>query len=113
MRARDRIHVHKLMDLGVTIIERETFLAALNLTSDLLRGLGLKPKEAKRLIETFKTHDEARLFNDYKDYTDREKMRANALSAAVELEDLFARDIEALEDTGVSDERSDDRGSSG
>jgi monovalent cation:proton antiporter-2 (CPA2) family protein len=112
-RARDRIHVHKLMDLGVTIIERETFLAALNLTSDLLRGLGLKPKEAKRLIETFKTHDEARLFNDYKDYTDREKMRANALSAAVELEDLFARDIEALEDTGVSDERSDDRGSSG
>ena len=40
-RARDRTHVHKLMDLGVTIIERETFLAALELTKDLLRGLGL------------------------------------------------------------------------
>lgn len=112
-RARDRIHVHKLMDLGVTIIERETFLAALTLTSELLRGLGLKPNEAKRLIETFKTHDEARLFNEYQDYTDQEKMRANALSAAVELEDLFAKDIEALENGGVSDERSDDRGSSG
>lgn len=111
-RARDRIHVHKLVDLGVTIIERETFLAALSLTSELLRGLGLKPKEAKRLIETFKTHDEARLFNEYQDYTDREKMRANALSAAVELEDLFAKDMEALENGGASDGRSDDRGSS-
>ena len=41
-RARDRIHVHKLMDLGVTIIERETFLSALELTRRLLRGLGLE-----------------------------------------------------------------------
>ena len=42
-RARDRIHVHKLLDLGVTIIERETFLSsALELTRRLLRGLGLR-----------------------------------------------------------------------
>lgn len=99
-RARDRIHVHKLMDLGITIIERETFLSALELTSQLLRGLSLKPDEAKRLIATFKRHDENRLYNDYKDYTDSEKMRANALSAAVELEELFAKDIEDLEDDG-------------
>ena len=112
-RARDRIHVHKLMDLGVTIIERETYRSALSLTADLLRGLGLTPKEARRLIDTFKVHDEARLFNEYEDYTDQEKMRANALTAAAELEDLFAKDIESLEDGGSSDERSDDRGSSG
>ncbi|MET0156537.1 MAG: monovalent cation:proton antiporter-2 (CPA2) family protein, partial [Methyloceanibacter sp.] len=36
-RARDRTHVHKLMDLGVTIIERETFVSALALTKTLLR----------------------------------------------------------------------------
>ena len=48
-RARDRTHVHKLMDLGVEIIERETFLAALELTKDLLRGLGLKQAEVRRL----------------------------------------------------------------
>src|SRR6185312_14351389 len=45
-RARDRIHVHKLMDLGVEIIERETFLSALELTHRLLRGLGLSEPEA-------------------------------------------------------------------
>ncbi len=97
-RARDRIHVHKLMDLGVTIIERETFLSAIELTTKLLRGLGLKAAEVKRLIETFKRHDEKRLFDDYKYYTDVEKVRANALTAAVELEELFARDVEDLPD---------------
>jgi hypothetical protein len=61
-RARDRTHVHKLMDLGVSIIERETFLSALALTKTLLRGLGLREAEVKRLIETFKRQDERRLY---------------------------------------------------
>ena len=110
-RARDRIHVHKLMDLGVTIIERETFLSALELTSQLLRGLGLKPDEAKRLIATFKQHDENRLYHDYEHYTDHEKMRANAQTAAVELEELFAQDVEDLE--GEEDAPSDGRPDAG
>jgi glutathione-regulated potassium-efflux system protein KefB len=95
-RARDRIHVHKLMDLGVEIIERETFLSALELTHRLLRGLGLSEPESKRLLATFKRQDEKRLYDDYKYYTDVEKVRANAKTAAVELEELFARDVEEL-----------------
>ena len=97
-RARDRIHVHRLMDLGVTIIERETFLSALELTRRLLRGLGFGAAEVKRLTDTFKRHDGKRLFDDYNYYTDTEKMRANALTAAVELEELFSRDVEELPD---------------
>jgi monovalent cation:proton antiporter-2 (CPA2) family protein len=114
-RARDRIHVHKLMDLGVTIIERETFLSALELTRRLLRGLGLSPAEVKRLLETFKRQDEKRLFDDYKYYTDVEKVRANALTAAVELEELFARDVKEPDEQVVPiiGERRDDRGSNG
>ncbi len=114
-RARDRTHVHKLLDLGVSIIERETFLAALELTSRLLRGLGLKPDEVKRLVGTFKQHDEKRLYDDYKDYTDLEKMRANVRSSAVELQELFAKDIEGLPEDGaaVTGERRDARGSAG
>ena len=95
-RARDRTHVHRLMDLGVTVIERETFLAALELTKDLLRGLGLKEPEVRRLTETFKRLDEKRLYDDYQYYTDLEKVRANALTQAMELEELFARDVEEL-----------------
>ena len=114
-RARDRTHVHKLMDLGVTIIERETFLSALELTRRLLRGLGLPPSEVKRLTETFKRQDEKRLYEDYKYYTDLEKVRANALNAAVELEELFDRDIKELDQdiVPISAERRDGRGSGG
>lgn len=115
-RARDRTHVHRLMDLDVTIIERETFLSALELTRKLLRGLGLSETEVKRLTETFKRHDEKRLYQDYQYYTDLEKVRANALSQAKELEELFARDVEDLSeeaDALVSGERPDSRGSAG
>jgi monovalent cation:proton antiporter-2 (CPA2) family protein len=114
-RARDRTHVHRLMDLGVTIIERETFLSALELTRRLLRGLGLPPSEVKRLTETFKRQDEKRLYEDYKYYTDLEKVRSNALNAAVELEELFDRDIEELDQdvAKISAERRDSRGSGG
>ena len=115
-RARDRTHVHKLMDLGVSIIERETFLSALELTRRLLRGLGFREAEVKRLTETFKQQDERRLYQDYQYYTDLEKVRANALSQAKELEELFARDIEELpEEDGapVSAQERDARRSSG
>jgi glutathione-regulated potassium-efflux system protein KefB len=115
-RARDRTHVHKLMDLGVTIIERETFLAALELTKDLLRGLGLKEAEVRRLVETFKRLDERRLYEDYQYYTDLEKVRANAMTQAKELEELFARDVEELGDgdgVKVTAERRGDRVSTG
>jgi monovalent cation:proton antiporter-2 (CPA2) family protein len=112
-RARDRTHVHKLMDLGVTIIERETFLAALELTKDLLRGLGLKETEVRRLTETFQRLDEKRLYDDYQYYTDLEKVRANALTQAKELEEVFAQDIAELPGEGAATaERRDDRGSS-
>ena len=97
-RARDRTHVHKLMDLGVSIIERETFLSALELTRRLLRGLGFWEAEVKRLTETFKQQDERRLYQDYQYYTDLEKVRANAQSQAKELEELFAKDKEELPD---------------
>ena len=115
-RARDRTHVHKLMDLGVTIIERETFLSALELTRRLLRGLGLSESEVKRLTETFKQQDERRLYQDYQYYTDLEKVRANALSQATELEELFARDVEELPDENgakITAQERDSRGSAG
>jgi monovalent cation:proton antiporter-2 (CPA2) family protein len=116
-RARDRTHVHRLMDLGVTIIERETFLSALELTRQLLRGLGLSEAEVRRLTDTFKRQDEKRLYQDYQYYTDLEKVRANALSQAVELEELFMRDVEDLPQpeggAAVSAEPKDARGSVG
>lgn len=95
-RARDRQHVHRLMDLGITRIYRETFYTALEVSGDLLQGLGLPPHEANGLIETFRKHDEKHLFDDYKHFTDAEKMRARAMHRAEELEELFTQDLENM-----------------
>jgi glutathione-regulated potassium-efflux system protein KefB len=80
------------MDLGVTAIRRETFLSSIELTRDLLRGFGLSQREVSFVVETFKAHDRRRLYEDYRHYTDVERLQARARTSAQELEDLFAQD---------------------
>jgi monovalent cation:proton antiporter-2 (CPA2) family protein len=91
-RARNRQHVHRLMDLGIEEIERETFLSALDLTKSLLGGLGTPPSRAKWIMDTFRESDERRLYDDYKYYTDTEKMALHARAQSLELTELFAQD---------------------
>lgn len=91
-RARNRQHVYRLMDLGIEDIERETFLGSLELTKDLLVGLGNRKDRAKWIIEMFKESDERRLYDDYKHYTDAEKVAIQARKQSQELEELFAED---------------------
>ena len=76
-RARDRRHVHRLMDEGIKIIRRETFLASLDLTREVLRGLGLPEREVRYTVDTFQTMDRRRLYEDYKHYTDIEKLQSS------------------------------------
>jgi glutathione-regulated potassium-efflux system protein KefB len=92
-RARNRQHVHKLMDLGIEDVEREVFLGSLELTKDLLEGLGTPGKRSKWIIEMFKEKDERRLYDDYLHYTDEEKLRSQALKQSQELEELFTQDM--------------------
>ncbi len=91
-RSRNRQHTHRLMDLGVRVLRRETFLSALDLTKEVLRGLGISAKEAERTVNTFQEHDERRLAEHHTHYNDEEKMRSLAKSAAKELEEMFMRD---------------------
>ncbi|MFT4079220.1 cation:proton antiporter [Rhodomicrobium lacus] len=105
-RARNRRHVHQLMDLGVENIEREAFYSTLEITRDLLRGLGLSEGEIRFTIETFREHDEARLYEDYAHYTDVERMAALAMQRSEELAQLLAQDWEkAAERTKRAEEK--------
>jgi monovalent cation:proton antiporter-2 (CPA2) family protein len=96
-RARNRRHVHQLMDLGIQHIEREAFLSSLKMTRDVLRGLGLAEGEVRFALDAFKEHDEARLYEDYAHYTDREKMAANAMQRSEELAQILAWEAAARE----------------
>jgi glutathione-regulated potassium-efflux system protein KefB len=91
-RARNRAHAHRLLDLGITHIQRETFLSSLDITKQLLRKLGLSEREASRIIHTFRTHDERRLVEDYKLASDLDKLRERARSDVKTLEMLFEED---------------------
>jgi glutathione-regulated potassium-efflux system protein KefB len=93
-RARDRRHIHRLMDEGVKVMRRETFLASLDLTREVLRGLGLPEREVRHTVDTFQTMDRKLLYENYKHYTDLEKMQELAKSHAQELEELFAKDAQ-------------------
>lgn len=95
-RARNRNHAHRLMDLGVKSIRRETFMSAADFTREILVGLGASSKEATRAVDAFVANDRKRLFDDYAHYTDEEKLRANAREAFEELEEIFQRDAEEL-----------------
>lgn len=91
-RARNRQHAYRLMDLGVRVIMRETFLSSLELTREVLRGLGMSAKDAARTVETFREHDERRLAEHHTHYNDQEKMQSLAKASAKELEEMFLRD---------------------
>ncbi len=91
-RARNRAHAHRLLDLGVTYLQRSTFLSALDVTKQLLKGLGMPDREAERITHTFRTHDERRLTEDYKLASDMERLRERARSDVKTLEKLFEED---------------------
>jgi glutathione-regulated potassium-efflux system protein KefB len=91
-RARNRNHALRLLDLGITNLQRETFLSSLDITKQLLKKLGLSDREAGRIIHTFRTHDERRLVEDYKVASDLDKLRERARSDVKTLEKLFEED---------------------
>jgi glutathione-regulated potassium-efflux system protein KefB len=104
-RARNRQHVYRLMDLGVTNIRREMFLASLDLTRNLLRGLGLDEADVKRTTDTFMIFDRKRLYEGYKDASNIQKQQVQAQRYAEELEQLFNQDAEGDERATAEDKR--------
>jgi glutathione-regulated potassium-efflux system protein KefB len=93
-RARNRPHAYQLMDLGIEVIRRETFLSALDLTVEVLKGLGDSDAAARAAVEKFRQHDEQRLQEHRVSHNDQQKMQDLAKTAAKELEEMFERDRE-------------------
>ncbi len=105
-RARNRPHAHRLMQIGVKLIRRETFELSVSLAAEVLQELGLSGRDARHAAEVFKEHDVRRLQEDFDNFDDLEKLRASAVHYAAELESLFAREAaekdaaEAVDRTG-------------
>ena len=95
-RARDRRHAYMLMDLGVKVIFRETFLSSLDLARQTLVELGYDPARAERSVRTFRDYDEKLLKRQQAFYHDEESLIASNKEAMKDLEELFDSDEKAL-----------------
>ncbi|MBV9653296.1 MAG: cation:proton antiporter [Acetobacteraceae bacterium] len=91
-RARNRFHVHLLMDREVDGIVRETFHSSLRLTELVLEELGVPHADAERALKLFAEHDERTLETSHAVYRDEKKRIQSAREAIRELETLFEAD---------------------
>jgi glutathione-regulated potassium-efflux system ancillary protein KefC/glutathione-regulated potassium-efflux system protein KefB len=91
-RARNRHHAYRLMDLGVTQIERETFLSSVQLAQGVLHALGVPMADAAVAAARFRAHDEDLLRRQHAIHHDEERVIATAREAAAELERVFEQD---------------------
>lgn len=91
-RARNVTHLYDLRDRGVTILERETFEAALHLGRQVLQHLGFGAYHARQLAMKFRAHNIASVDAVYPVYKDQDQRLSMARQAREELTEMFARD---------------------
>jgi len=94
-RARNRFHAHKLMELGVKLITRETFLSSLALAQEALESSGFSELDARDTVARFRRHDEEVLMRQYAVHQDEDKLIQTSKEAIAELESLFDLDRDA------------------
>lgn len=96
-RARNRQHVHRLMDIGAHAV-RETYHSSLEMSRHTLIALGLTQAQADARIHRFTLHDEQLLKAQHAVYDDATKVMQTAQEARADLARLFELD-EAQEHT--------------
>ncbi|MBS0599386.1 MAG: NAD-binding protein, partial [Proteobacteria bacterium] len=93
-RARNRRHAFRLMDLHVDGVVRETLFSSLEMTRQVLEGLGFPPALAADRVERFRAHDQKVLDEQYFVADDEGALLQSAKDARQELQQLFEADAE-------------------
>ncbi len=89
-RARNVQHYYQLVELGVTLIERETLDSALMTARSALELLGWQPHQARNLALRFRRHNVAQLAALAPHRKDEARLIAAAKQGRQQLEELFA-----------------------
>ncbi len=94
-RARSRTEAYQLLNIGVTLFSRETFLGALDLGRQVLTELGMHPYQAKRAEAHFKKLDTTMLKELLPQHSEDKDIGLRAKEARKELEEIFDREMES------------------
>lgn len=90
-RARNRYHALRLMDMGAHYVIRDTLLSSLELSREVLEGLGDNVSEATDAVRMFADFDSALLERQQAVQHDETRFIQSAKEAAEELRELFER----------------------
>ncbi|WP_373987247.1 glutathione-regulated potassium-efflux system protein KefC [Duganella sp. BuS-21] len=101
-RARNVSHYYDLLDRNVTLIERETFEAALQLGAGVLQELGFAPERAQHAASVFRTHNLKMLMEVYPHQQDQDTIISLTRKGRLELEEMFAGDAAAFNQAGTA-----------
>ncbi len=91
-RARNRRHVHLLMDRAISAVVRDTFHSSLRLSEQVLQALGIPKADTERAVALFAEHDDRNLAASHAIAHDEQKLIQSTQEAAKELADLFEAD---------------------
>ena len=91
-RARNRRHEYHLMDLGIKSIYRETLSSSLEMSEQVLTGLGLEDKEVLNVVQAFREKDAQLVREQHAIQHDEEQLIQTAKDTARELELLLRND---------------------
>ncbi|MBT8086423.1 MAG: monovalent cation:proton antiporter-2 (CPA2) family protein [Gammaproteobacteria bacterium] len=91
-RAHNRRHAHKLMDLGIQHIFRETLLSSLAMTELVLTNLGHSASDARNVVETFEERDSRLLEEQHAIHDSEEQLIQSVRETSDELESLLRQD---------------------
>jgi glutathione-regulated potassium-efflux system ancillary protein KefC/glutathione-regulated potassium-efflux system protein KefB len=88
-RARNRQHAYKLMDLGITTLNRETYGSSLEMSVEVLQAAGFRRERAKEIVDAFRAHDEETLRRQHAVYADEAQLMQTSRQMSEELRSLF------------------------
>ncbi len=92
-RARNRFHAYRLMDLGVELIMRETFLSSLDMARQVFEELGKSPERARDIVARFAEHDARILRREQALYHDETQLIQTSREALDELASLLEEEL--------------------
>jgi monovalent cation:proton antiporter-2 (CPA2) family protein len=93
-RARNRRHEHKLMDLGITHIFRETFLSSVAVSKQVLTDLGMTEIDVTHITDLFQARDQQLLIEQHAVQHDEKKLIQSSRETAAELASLLQQDLD-------------------
>ena len=96
-RARNRDHVFRLLDAGVTRIWRETYGSSLEMAESVLEEFGFPTARVQRTIRHFRSYDQELLLEQHKVYQDE----AQLIDVSKRAQEQLSRTLEADREEGL------------